>query len=91
MPKGFNRLGPVGFTRYSKGKSFRSIRLWPEGKSPEWDRFNVPVWAMEKEGYLFVRTYLPRLNESYIDVIERGTLDMVPGAINVGEFIDEID
>ena len=62
-----------------------------EMKKPEWNKFNIAVWAMVENGYLFVRTYSPRINRSYIDVIEGGTLEMCPDAINVGEFHKEID
>ena len=67
------------------------IRLWPGGTKLDWDKLNVPVWAMVKDGFLFVRTFAPRINRTWIDVIEHGTMDMVPNAINVSEFIDEID
>jgi hypothetical protein len=67
------------------------IRLWVSGTAPDWDRFNVPVWAMEKDGFLFVRTFAPRLDEGSVDVIEGGTLKMVPQAIDISPFIDEMD
>ncbi len=89
LPKGFCRPG-----RDADGKRTRNtmdIRLWTAGTSPAWDRLNVPVWAMERDGHLFVRTYAPRVNQTWVDVIEGGTLGMVPNAINVAEFIDEID
>lgn len=90
LPKGFNRSGldpthPIGTS------NTMNIRLWVKGTQPSWDKFNVAVWALEHEGHLFVRTLLPRRNWSYVDVIEGGTLAMVPHAINVGEFFDEID
>lgn len=84
LPNGFNR---VGYRR----KNGPVVRLWAEGKDPGWDRFNVPVWAMEQDGFLFVRTMSPRVEGTWIDVIKGGTLDMCPGAVNVGEFLDEID
>lgn len=68
------------------------IRLYPkDAPRPTWNKFNIAVWAMVHEGHLFVRTYSPRINRTYIDVIEGGTMDMVPGAIDVGEFKDDID
>lgn len=90
LPKGFNRSGldpshPIGTS------NTMNIRLWTKGTKPEWDKFNVAVWALEHEGHLFVRTLLPRRNWSYVDVIEGGTLAMTPHAINVGEFFDDID
>lgn len=92
MPKGFNRTRRNGnpdplFGTDNKLKVF----FWEEGTSPGWDRLNVPVWAMEEDGYLFVRTYAPRIDKTWIDVVEGGKLSMVPQAINVGEFYDEID
>lgn len=46
---------------------------------------------MVRDGFLFVRTFLPRINVSYVDVIEHGIMEMVPNAIDISEFIDEID
>jgi len=86
LPRGFCRPGP------NEGiKNKMAIRLWDDGKYPAWDKLNIAVWAMEEEGTLFVRTYSPRINYSVVDVIDGGTLDMCPNAINVAEFIDEID
>jgi hypothetical protein len=81
-----------------------TIRLWPKTETGEithmdWDQFNVPVWAMEggksgdpdHAGFLFVRTYSPRVNRMAVDVIEGGTLELVPNAIDVGKFYDKID
>lgn len=48
---------------------------------------------MVKDGVLFVRTYCPRVNRCYVDVVQGGALD-APGlehAIDVGEFQDEMD
>lgn len=88
LPKGFNKPG-----RNEDGKVYlkMAIRLFKKGECPDWDKLNIPVWAMEKDGYLFVRTYLPRINYGFVDVIEGGTLKLVPNAINVSEFIHEID
>lgn len=98
LPKGFNRVGTTFRTDPMTGKLELTsavkmeVRLHPKSAPPPtWDRLNVAVWAMEKDGFLFVRTYSPRVNRSYVDVIEGGTLDMCPGALNVGEFADEID
>lgn len=94
MPKGFTRVGmrsEAAYRRTDEPGAHSNIRLWLKDTDPGWDRLNVAVWAMEQDGFLFVRTYAPRINDAYIDVIEGGTLDMVPKAINVGEFVDEID
>jgi hypothetical protein len=90
LPKGFCRSGldpthPIGTS------NTMNIRLWEKDTKPVWDKFNVAVWAMEHEGHLFVRTFVPRRNWSYVDVIEGGTLALTPHAINVGEFFNDID
>jgi hypothetical protein len=89
MPKGFNRVGLNALT-YSQ-EQHKAIRLWTKAPDDLWNRLNVPVWATEYEGYLLVRTYSPRINMTYLDVVKDGALDMVPDAINVAEFVDEID
>jgi hypothetical protein len=60
-------------------------------KADFWDKFNVPVWALVQEGVLFVRTYCPRTNQTFVDVIEGGTLSLVPQAIDVAPFYEEMD
>jgi hypothetical protein len=85
LPKGFNRLS------HQRGNSETAIRLHQDPPVSLWDNCNVPVWAMEKDGFLFVRTMAPRIDLCWIDVVEGGTIDMVPGALDVGTFIDEID
>ncbi len=104
FPGGKVALGlPVGFNKYRDHTSPASqkqsgdgavmyIRLWPKGKGVfEWNKFNVPVWAMEEDGCLFVRTVSPRVNGSAVDVLEGETLALVPSALDVSKFKDEID
>lgn len=96
LPKGFLRTGMVEF----HDKPFTYLRLYetPENR-PEYDRFNIPVWAMEKDGYLYVRCFSPRNCWIFVDVIKDGKIEMASfkngkyehQAINVGEFFDEID
>jgi hypothetical protein len=94
-PTGFNRVG----ARYIRSndapgeESATRLRLWivPEVKSLKWDIYNVPVWAMVQDGYLFVRTYLPRINYAYVDIIKGGTLELCPKAIDVTDEIKEMD
>ena len=94
LPKGFNR---AGLKPNCKGSSDYLNQMWilcwtkDQIKEDHWNKFNVPVWAMEKDGYLFVRTLRPRINESCVEVVKDGTLDMFPGAIDVGDFYEEID
>jgi len=89
LPKGFNR--PGCWDRDGKDHPYMNIRIWPKGKKPNWDDFNVPVWALEKEGFLFVLTFSPRINETYVDIIEGGDLGLVPQAIDVSKFYEEMD
>lgn len=90
MPKGFNRVGVIPYKRDGASAS-NNVRLWAAGTDPGWDRLNVAVWAMEVDGHLFVRTFAPRVGQHFVDVVEGGTMALVPNAINVGDFIDEID
>ncbi len=92
LPKGFCK---PGWSLNDKGEFEKTlnrinVRLWPDSK-PDWNRLNIPVWALEKDGYLFVRTYAPRINVAWVDVIKGGTLAMVPQAVNVADFVDSID
>jgi hypothetical protein len=71
-----------------------NIRLWIAPARPDWDHLNVPVWATERDGVLYVRTYCPRINVNYVDVIQYGALDCIPSACNVidvAAFLDDID
>jgi len=88
LPKGFHKPGS---DQDGKIKIKMDIRLWKAETHPKWNKFNIPIWAMEKDGFLFVRTYAPRINKGWVDVIEGGNFDLVPGAMNVAEFLDEID
>lgn len=87
MPKGFNKVGPR-----EDGES-TNVRLALDAPptNTAWDKLNVAVWAMVKDGFLFVRTFVPRRNFGMIDVIRDGKLSDVPGAIDVGQFVDDID
>jgi hypothetical protein len=94
LPTGFNKPGVNFENSEYKVRNQINVRLWIKGTKPEWDHLNVPVWAMEKDGFLFVRTYAPRIGNYCVDVIEGLTLDdMDQGStvINVADFIDEID
>jgi hypothetical protein len=92
LPKGFNKVGYAGNGLLdSQRNNTILIRCWLESNRPEWDDLNVAVWALEQDGFLFVRTYQPRINFAAVDIIENGELSLVPQAIDVGNFIDEID
>ncbi len=91
LPKGFHKPGINWDAEPPRNQNQMQIRLWTSGTHPKWDHLNVAVWAMEHEGFLFVRTYSPRINDGVVDVIEDGDIGMVPLAIVVSAFIDEID
>jgi hypothetical protein len=90
MGLGFINLGlPKGFCRvrkpYTKSykNNYTNIRLIENPQEFKEDKFNVAVWAMEKDGYLFIRTYSPRIDATFVDIVKDGTLALVPNAIDV--------
>lgn len=90
LPRGFNKPGWSRDRHITRNTI--DVRLWTAGTKPDWNHLNVAVWALEKDGFLFVRTFAPRVNMSWVDVIEGGTFEMVPhGTISVAEFINDID
>jgi len=84
--------------RDDMGKQNTNIRLWL-GMPSLWGRLNLPVWAMFKDGAVFVRTYAPRINLGFVDVIKNGTVSQkdvdllmdLHGTIDVATFIEDID
>src|SRR3990167_8905490 len=63
LPKGFCRPG-VDRDRngdWCEPRFAMPIRFFTAGgRQPLWDKLNIPVWAMEDDGYLIVRTVEPR-------------------------------
>jgi hypothetical protein len=92
MPRGFNMCARV--PGESKSSSKLPIRIWAGGDAPMWNKLNMPLWAQEIDGMLFVRTVSPRIGVVYVDIIEitEGTsrVELVPGALDVALFVDEI-
>jgi hypothetical protein len=91
LPKGFCRT-----QRKPDGTSDNQmeIRLWLKTEHPKqfWDKFNIPVWALEQNGFLFVRTACPRVGAFFTEVIEGGKREiLVPNAIDVSEFLADMD
>jgi hypothetical protein len=62
MPKGFDIVGTIS----EKGNNIY-IRDSADVKN-YFDPFNVPVWVIEDDGNLLVRTFVPRLNVSIINI-----------------------
>lgn len=83
LPRGFNRSGPD--ERMEGTRNVMRIRLWPKGmpRRPA-DTFNRDVWAMVQDGFLFVRSYSPRIDLGTVHVVEGGSLKDAPSAIDVG-------
>jgi len=91
LPKGFCKSAVNWDTTPPERRFKMNIRLWLQGTHPGWNHLNVPVWVLEqRDGFLFVRTFCPRVDTSYVDVIEGGQRSMIPQAIDVSTFIDEI-
>ena len=93
MPKGFNRVGvretykPADMTR-----DYIPLMFYTKDEKPRWhETFYKPIWALVKDGFLFVRTFEPRIGRACIAVIKGGTLQDAPGAQNVATFFDEMD
>jgi hypothetical protein len=88
LPKGFNRLPEFG-SRHNQGEL---VRVHETAPVDFWNALNVPVWALEQNNVLFVRTYAPRVNRLWVDVIPGGKRsELCPQAIDVGEFYEDID
>ena len=68
MPKGFNRIGTQKELKIEIYKT-------QSDQEAQWsyDHCNVPVWKHQnKEGHIFIRGYMPRLNEGFIHIILKG-------------------
>jgi len=79
LPKGFNRLGPI-----DKSIQRSNIRLFTE--LPTYNSFNMPLWALEEDGYLFVVVALPRLQQFWVDVVPGKKIsDLPPAVIDVSK------
>lgn len=97
LPTGFDHLGAC-----EVGRSFKLLLMTrdefirrsqtPTDGYGTFDTFNVPVWAMVEDGFLFVRRFAPRINFTSIDVVKDGTMDLLPASVvDVAKFVDKID
>lgn len=88
LPKGFNRV--VKPYIYGEKKSYSNIQFYEE--IPVYNDLNMAVWAMELDGYLFVRVVCPRIDKMYVNVIKGGKFTDLPKyTANVSDFYDDID
>lgn len=70
MPKGFCRVGPTT-KRIEERLKIIIFETWKE-KHRQWgeyDKFNVLVWAYEKDGVTFIRGLSPRINRPFLHVV----------------------
>ncbi len=84
MPKGFNRIGN------QKELPINIYKTQADQKAQfSYNNFNVPVWKHKnKEGHIFIRGYMPRINMGFIHIILDGDFESIDAhEIN----IDEID
>lgn len=88
---GTSMLGPSGLTRinlglpkgFNRGAGDVTIRLHLNA-APLFDKFNVAVWVLEQNGFLFVRTYSPRTDMRHVDIFRKGkAAEICPDAIVV--------
>ncbi len=107
LPTGFNKMGTCMTKEHIRSGFFIVMFDSPDdipqkngndGIFDGWyNQLNVPVWAMEKDGFLFVKVLSPRKMEFRIEIIRGGTLDLFknyegsPIPIDVSTFIDQID
>lgn len=93
---------PVPFARvqYREGaqeevKTNIRMHLYPVNYGTYWDVFNVPVWAMEMSGVLFVRTYSPRIDQTHVDIITGGSMEWLqksyPTAVDIGSLAGRME
>jgi hypothetical protein len=85
LPKGFNKVGKLPNNVSTNIRIFESKDI-----KDFFNVFNLPTWTMEYEGYLLVRTYLPRMDASFVDIF----IDGKEEDINVefsGEHISDFD
>lgn len=83
LPKGFNKVGQ------SKGSPWY-IRIMD--KPLTYDVFNIAIWGIIQDGYVFIRSYSPRINVTNIDIFPYVEGYVLPeSCVDVAEFIDKID
>ena len=64
LPNGFNKVRNIPEGLNTNIRIFTS-----EMAKNAFNVFNVPTWTMEYKGCLLVRTYLPRIDMTYVDII----------------------
>ncbi len=94
MPKGFNRAWKFNEEGNKMLEAHHPvIQLYPAPEKPQtFDWLNVPVWALEHEGFLFVRCMRPRISVVFDMIVEGGkAAEICPQATNVTEKYESYD
>lgn len=82
-------------TKRNVGVDFKrpfNVRFWTNGEKPTYGIDKVATWVLEQDGLLFVRVCRPATAELWVDVVTGGKrAELAPNAVDVGEFIGEID
>lgn len=68
MPKGFNKVGSL------PSHISNNIDIFEKINKDTFDIFNLPIWALEDDGLLFVRVFSPRVADNRIYVFESGLI-----------------
>ena len=83
---------PVGFCRLNNDSTVVLYTESDADKAFVYDLYNVPVWAMELDGFLYVRVYSPRIDSCSLQVVEGGKMSSLPSSvIDVTEHIGDMD
>lgn len=84
-PGGRMILGmPTGFDKIRGADQKEFINIYEKGSIPEFDFLNLPVWAMEHEGNLFVKVVCARILSIFTYIILGGKMD------DLGEYKDKV-
>lgn len=91
FPGGKFALGlPRGFCK----EGYHELRLSTDKpKKDEWDNLNIPVWALEQNGYLFIKTISPRINKITVSVYKDSKIEDIKSdtkPFDVSKIYDEI-
>ena len=73
MPKGFNRTGQQRDLRPHIFKTQKE-----QNENWAYDHLNIPAWKHQNDkGHIFIRGYMPRLNQGFLHIILEGDYDSI--------------
>lgn len=95
MPKGFNRLGPLGHVSPPDlFPSFLQIyETWEDHKACwGYDKLNIPCWKhLDEHGNTLVRGLSPRVNTPFVHIILGNHMDKIECLEITAKDIEEMD